>query len=492
MVKNLIRAALYIRVSTDDQTEFSPEAQKRALLAYANKENMSVSDDNIFIDEGKSGRTAQKRPEFMRMIGVAKATPKQFDAIIVHKFDRFARNREDSIVFKTMLRKDYDIRVISMTESINEDDKLSILIEALLEAMAEYYSINLAEEVKKGMTEKALRGGFQSTPSFGYYMKGGKLTIQPEEAEIIRMVYKQFLSEDKSPHQIAKLLNAMGIRSKRNNPIESRTVKYFLQNPVYIGKVRWTPTGRVDRNFNHPDSIIVDGEHEAIISKETFEEAKEKLARTAKKATPRQRPTEECKYWLSGLMKCSACGRSLTMANALRYPSYQCVGYNHASCKVSHSITIRKLETAVYAELSAVLENLGDTSYELNVAVAHTRDGDAQDEIKLLESKLAKFDDRLRRAKDAYLEGADTLQEYKENKAGIGKQQQTLTAEIKALKSTQPKITTEAVTQRFNNLIELLQSDCDVQIKIKAVRGIIDRIVYSKPNESLSIYYKDV
>lgn len=148
------RAALYIRVSTEDQAEYSPTAQRKALLDYAGRNDMVVDQEHIYIDEGFSGRTARKRPAFMRMISDAKSKPKPFDVILVHKFDRFARNREDSVVYKSLLRSKCGIKVISITEQL-EDDKFSIILESMLEAMAEYYSINLSEEVKKGYDRKS-------------------------------------------------------------------------------------------------------------------------------------------------------------------------------------------------------------------------------------------------------------------------------------------------------------------------------------------------
>lgn len=167
-------AAAYIRVSTEDQVEYSPDSQLKAIRDYARKNDMILPEEFIFVDEGISGRKAAKRPEFMKMIGTAKIKPKQFDVILLWKFSRFARNREDSIVYKSMLRKQCGIEVISISEQLGED-KTSILIEALIEAMDEYYSINLAEEVRRGMTEKAQRGEVVSTPPFGYDVKDNVL-----------------------------------------------------------------------------------------------------------------------------------------------------------------------------------------------------------------------------------------------------------------------------------------------------------------------------
>ena len=173
-------AAAYIRVSTEDQVEFSPDSQLERIREYAKRNNYILPQEFVFIDEGISGRKAEKRPQFMRMIGLAKQQPKPFDAILLWKFSRFARNREDSIVYKSMLRKQCGIDVISITENIG-DDKMSVLIEALIEAMDEFYSVNLSEEVKRGMTEKARRGGVLAPPAYGYKAENGQYVIVPEE-----------------------------------------------------------------------------------------------------------------------------------------------------------------------------------------------------------------------------------------------------------------------------------------------------------------------
>lgn len=131
-------AAAYIRVSTEDQAEYSPAAQLRLIRAWAENNGFVIPQEHIYVDEGISGRRAEKRPAFMRMIAAAKRKPAPFDAILVHRFDRFARSREDSVVYKSMLRRDCGVQVISTTESI-EDDKFSVILEAMLEAMAEYY-----------------------------------------------------------------------------------------------------------------------------------------------------------------------------------------------------------------------------------------------------------------------------------------------------------------------------------------------------------------
>ena len=269
------RAAAYIRVSTDDQLEYSPDSQLEKIKQYAEKNQILLPEEHIFLDEGISGRKTKNRPAFNKMIGIAKQNPKPFDIILVWKFSRFARSREDSVVYKSMLRKEYNIDVVSVSEDIG-DDKLSILIEAIIEAMDEFYSINLAEEVKRGMTEKAKRGGILSIPGYGYKIENGNYIVVPEEADIIRKVFNDYVNGS-GILTIAKSLNTMGVKSHRGNKIENRTVEYWLNNPLYIGKIRWNPEGKLSRDYTAATAIIADGPHEPIIDMEIWEKAQKKM-----------------------------------------------------------------------------------------------------------------------------------------------------------------------------------------------------------------------
>lgn len=484
------RAALYIRVSTEDQAEFSPDAQKAALMAYARDKNWQVLDEHIFIDEGYSGRKAEKRPAFMRMIGMAKVKPKPFDVILTHKFDRFARNREDSILYKSALQRDCGVSVISITEPIDKNDKISILIEALLEAMAEYYSINLAEEVKKGMKEKAQRGEFQTSPPLGYRIAESRLTIVPEEAEHIRYIFEQYTYENKGPFAIARSLNQMGGRTKRGNRMDSRGVRYILSNPIYIGKVRWTPTTKAGRNFSHPDTIILPGSHEPLISFAIFEEAQKKLneknARTKRKA----QPATVLKHWLSGLLRCSNCGSSLVLCTTAPYPSYQCHAYAKSKCLISHSITVKKMEKTVLDTINDLMQPASSHGiFEKNLLnICKTKA--VQQETDLLRKQMTQIDKRIDRIREAYQSGDDTLAEYSAAKSKYQAEKQNLRDRIQSLENLAINARHAYDPPRFANVVELLKSDCALEQKVAAARSVIEKIIYDKPHDAIEIYLR--
>ncbi len=235
-------AAAYIRVSTEDQMEFSPDSQLRSIQAYALNHHIELLPAHIYLDEGISGRNTSKRPAFLQMIADAKRKPHPFDLILLWKFSRFARNRQDSIFYKSMLRRECGIDVISITEPLSPDPT-SILIEALLEAMDEYYSVNLAQEVRRGMNEKFRRGGIVSIPPFGYTARDGQFIIVPEQACWVRRIFDSYLNGISIP-SIAKELQTAGVRTIRGNPFDGRGVRYILGNLSTPGKcaVIWSTT----------------------------------------------------------------------------------------------------------------------------------------------------------------------------------------------------------------------------------------------------------
>ena len=154
----------YIRVSTHMQEELSPDAQIRLLKDYAGTNGMIIT--KVYEDLGISGTKALKRPSFQQMISDCKSKEHPYDAILVWKFSRFARNQEESIVYKSLLKKE-NVDVISVSEPL-PDGFIGSLVERIFEWMDEYYSIRLSGEVKRGMTQKALRGGYQGRMPLGY------------------------------------------------------------------------------------------------------------------------------------------------------------------------------------------------------------------------------------------------------------------------------------------------------------------------------------
>ena len=404
-------AAAYIRVSTDDQIEYSPESQIKTIREYAKRNGYILPEEYIFMDEGISGRSTKHRTEFLRMIGIAKTKPKPFDTILLWKFSRFARNREDSIVYKSMLRKQCGIDVVSITESIG-DDKMSVLIEAMIEAMDEYYSINLAEEVRRGMTEKARRGEFQTVAPFGYFLKDKKLHPKEGEAEIIQKVFSDYLA-GKGIRSIANELNALGIRTHRGGLIEYRTISYWLRNPVYAGMCRWTTSGKRARDdFDNPDTLIVKSSHIPIISESVFNAAQEKAIKTKQCFAKYSKPREDISSWLCGIVRCEICGGVLSNCGGYLV----CSNRNRGTCQGCGSIKTSKLEQITINYLSSALS---DDNVDFTFSATNNT---PSIQSFSYDNLLAAAQLKLQRIRDAYIRGIDTIEEYEANRAAINKE----------------------------------------------------------------------
>ena len=446
-------AAAYIRVSTDDQLEYSPASQLEKIRLYAERNQILLPKEFIFVDEGISGRKTKNRPAFNEMIGLAKRKPKPFDVILVWKFSRFARNREDSIVYKSMLRKEHNIDVVSVSEDIG-DDKLSILIEAIIEAMDEFYSINLAEEVKRGMTEKAKRGGVLSIPGFGYKVENGEYIVVPEEAEIIRKVFNDYVN-GKGLLTIAKELNAMGVRTHRGNKIENRTVEYWLNNPVYIGKTRWNPDGKLSRNYTADTAIITDGPHEPIIDMETWDKAQKKMQE--QKARFRKFFNSDRKglsHWLTGILRCEKCGKVLSYQGGY----FGCSERSRGKCDGVGYIKAEKIAKIILNILSEMeLPNV-----ELDFAESEVEEQSTYtDDSKIISTQIQRLEIRLERVKLAYEDGVDTLEEYKAKKKAITDEIDKLKEMLEQAQEEEPKEEVKLNKKELRRLTEVLK-DADV------------------------------
>ncbi|MCH5186793.1 MAG: recombinase family protein [Oscillospiraceae bacterium] len=472
-------AAAYIRVSTDDQVEYSPESQLKVIRDYAKRNNFVIPGDYIFMDEGISGRKAEKRPAFMQMIGLAKSKPKPFDAIILWKFSRFARNREDSIVYKSMLRKQLGIEVLSVSESLG-DDKMSILIEALIEAMDEYYSINLAEEVKRGMTEKARRGEPLSIPPFGYTMKNKQLEIVPEEAAVVRAAFEKFVG-GKGMVGIAKELNALGVRTHRGSKIENRTVEYWLNNPVYIGKIRWTPTGSTSRNYSNPDSMIVDGTHEPLIGVELWDQAQEKLKAIKIQYRKYIKPRDSISHWLVGLIHCDECGGIVVNCAG----NYYCNNKNKGTCPGNGSINAKKISQYVIS----ALENFSNGATD-GVSVAYKKtELPEKSDADMYAAMLYNAEQRLRRVREAYEAGIDTLEEYSTNKAKLTAEIESIKEQIKPAPSPNLEDRDAELRLKIADVLSIVKDPDKSNVeKNTAVRTVVSNIVKKRDEIAVNLF----
>ena len=303
-----MKAVIYARYSSDSQREESIEGQLRECTAFAEKNGITIL--RHYIDRAFSAKT-DNRPEFQEMI--KDSSKKLFDMIIVWKLDRFARNRYDSARYKAQLKKN-GVKVVSATETIS-DGAEGILLESMLEGMAEYYSADLAEKVVRGMTENALKCKYNGgTPPLGYVIDSEQyFQIDPLTAPFVLEAFKRY-DEGATMTQIRDWLNEKGIKNTRRQEMTYNSIQHMLNNRRYIGE------------YSYREVIIPDG-IPAIVPKDLFDRVQEKMAKN-KKAPARHKAEDN--YLLTTKLFCGYCGAYLcgesgTSRTGLVHHYYKCV-----------------------------------------------------------------------------------------------------------------------------------------------------------------------
>lgn len=479
--------AIYIRVSTDKQEELSPDAQLRLLMDYAKTNHTDIPMEYIFQDNGISGRKANKRPAFQQMIALAKSKEHPIDTIIVWKFSRFARNQEESIVYKSLLKKN-NVDVVSVSEPLI-DGPFGSLIERIIEWMDEYYSIRLSGEVMRGMTQNAIRGHYQSDAPIGYRSPGNKKPPEKDPKTVqIPIMMKDLLLSGSSLLQIARKLNEQGYRTKHGNLWDARGVRYVLENPFYTGISRWNYTDR-GRQLKPADEVIyTKGNWEPLWDKATLEEIKKHLAMNMRKT--KSRDVSAAKHWLSGLLICSTCGGTLAYSGTKNSRGFQCWKYTKGFCNESHYIGIRPIEKMVIEYLESILH-----SPAIVYTVISSASADADSKLADLEKQLQKVENKEKRIKAAYLNEIDSLEEYKANKAALLKERAAIEKNIKLLTISNTDMSKEEMDkkmkQNISALLTVLQDDsADYVQKGNMMRNVVDHIVFDRGNTSLDMFLK--
>lgn len=309
------RAVIYARFSSARQQEQSIDGQVRYCKQYAEQRGYEIV--GIYADRAISG-TTDDRPEFQRMI--ADAAKKKFEYIIVWKLDRFSRDRYASAMYKHELKKN-NVKVLSATEGIGEGDE-SVILEAILEAMAEMYVKQLSQNVTRGMREAALQGRHASgTAPYGYRIEDKKLVIVPEEAAVVRFVFEQY-AKGVSKRDIADKLNAQGLRTHTGAPFQFNSFQRMLKNEKYIGTFKWS-------------DIVIEDSCPAIIDKELFAKCQQRVSANKRNVGRKAKTTVE--YILKGKLFCGLCGAPMvsdggTSKTGKQHHYYACTARKKGKC----------------------------------------------------------------------------------------------------------------------------------------------------------------
>lgn len=353
--KEIITAVAYYRFSSHKQNEQSIEGQRRDCEAYAERNGIKIVRE--YIDRAVTGKT-DSRPSFQQMI--KDSSGGTFNACIVWKLDRFARNKYDSAIYKEKLRRN-GVKVISAMEPI-PDSPEGILMEAVLEGMAAYYSADLAQKMHRGLRESALKlkmlGG---TPPLGYKRDSeGKYAIDETNAEKVRLIYKLYLG-GMGNAEIVRHLNNLGIRTAAGGEFKPNSIYSILENARYTGTYKYD-------DIEIPDAIPV------IIDKDTFEQVQRMKN---KNRTTFRRHYEERKYPLTTKLFCPCCNTMMIGASGYgrkgdKYYYYRCKNRRKNDKCFTKNVRADLIENQVSEALNnmvmtdEVIEQIAERIYKMN------------------------------------------------------------------------------------------------------------------------------
>lgn len=371
----MINAVGYTRFSSNNQKCESLDAQRRSVKYYASQEGYNII--RFYEDKALSGKTATKRTAFQQMMADAKTG--EFQAVIVHKLDRFSRDVGDSLQYEKLL-SDYNVELVSVMEKL-DSTPTGVLMKTIIAGINSFYVQNLAMEVIKGLKENAYQSKFTGgKPPLGYDIVNLKYVINEHEAEAVRMIY-QLYDEGFGYGEIINKLNAQGYQTKSGNSFGKNSLYDLIRNERYKGvfvynrHTKRRSNGSRTRSYKKEEDIIrIPNGIPAIVSEELWKRCND---RASIRSTGSISTANEM-YLLTGLIYCGECGAKM-YGNA-RYPApnraklitYRCSGRQMKKCCDNKEIKRDDLENFVINQLQQYLLNdqlIPEITAQLNVYI---------------------------------------------------------------------------------------------------------------------------
>ena len=452
------RAVSYIRVSTREQAQrggseegFSLPAQREANKRKA--QSMGALVVKEFADRGESARSAN-RPELQKMLAYLKEDG-GIDYVIVHKLDRLARNRADDVEINRAF-EEAGVRLVSTSENIDQTPG-GMLLHGIMSSIAEFYSRNLANEVIKGMGEKARNGGTLGKAPLGYVNVRGKdehgrevrtVALDEERAPLVRLAFTEYATGNWTARQLAEHLNNRGLTipptaRKPTNPVSVRLLQTLLRNPYYKGVISF-------------QGVEYAGAHEPLVDAATWQTVQDIL--TAHANGERQRMHN---HHLKSTIVCGLCGARLLVQHATSRTSST---YHYFVCARRHrvhdctfkAVLIDEVEARVaelYQQIRLSSDDRREIERYLRMEFEHIQ-ANRQQDIQRLTTRQQQLEDQRHKLLEAHYEGAIPLDLLK-------KEQDQLTSSILAIQRELDGYTADAalVEQHLTQALDLLE-DC--------------------------------
>ena len=467
----MVQCIEYTRASTNNQ-EYSVGDQDKSIRDWARRNKYKIV--KSYCDDGISGHYAAKRPGFLSMIeDVTTGKYPDIKALLIWDSYRFARNMVEFLTYKQMIQQ-HGISVIAVSEPIVQDDDAQLYIDAINGASGELYLRKLSKDSRRGIRAKVVeRHEHIGKCPFGYMMKDGALVADPGRAPWVKYMFDAV--EAGAPYlQICHALNDNMVYSVNGAQWCVATLKYALQNRTYCGQIEATLSG---------DHGIYDGKHPAIITPEQFDRVQNVMAERAAKRKKYEQSTNQYVHWLSGLVRCPICGRSMSHVKCPggRKPAYRCNGYVGGQLCTNGSARVWIIEQAVYRELERIYTE-PDAIETAKINVVHPKASIDYD------SEISKLEKQLDRAKRAYIEEIDTLEEYRENKTRLT----DAINEMKKKKAAAPaadSVIPDDFRARCRDVLTFLKSDAPMDEKAAVAHGLIEKVCPDSRAKTITIYF---
>ena len=430
MKKEKTKVYIYTRVSTAMQIDgYSLDAQKSRMKAFAEYNDYEIVGE--YEDAGKSGKSIEGRAEFNRMMEDIKTGKDGVSFVLVFKLSRFGRNAAD-VLSTLQVMQDFGVNLICVEDGIDSSKDAGKLMISVLSAVAEIERENIRVQTMEGRIQKAREGKWNGGfAPYGYKLENGQLIINEEEAVAIRVIFDQYVHTDMGANGLAKYLDQHGIhkiqRQNGKNPLfDASLIRRILKNPVYCGKIaygrRRTEKVHGTRNdyrlVEQDDYLLVDGQHEGIVSEELWHEAQVKLLAQAEKYEHVNRGKDTKVHLLSGIVKCPICGAGMYGNKSIKhkrdgtkYKDFFYYGCKHRTMTRGHKCDYRK---QIHEELldSAVAEVIVKLVSNPKFAAMMQEKINMKVDTAAIEQEIANYEKQLRQCyavKSKLMEEIDSL-----------------------------------------------------------------------------------
>lgn len=450
------KSAIYARYSSDRQTEDSIEAQVRACREYAATHNLQVCE--VYADEaisGKGEKTAS-RAKYQKLL--RNAEKGGFQVILIHKYDRIARNLGEHVNLEQRLKK-LGVTLIATAQDFGNTNEAKIM-RALMWSLSEYYIDNLAEETKKGHRETALKGLHNGGyPPFGYDVVDQRYVVNELEAGFVRRIFDA-AQECRGFTEIIRELDACGIRGKRGKPIKYPQIYEMLRNEKYTGVYLYSQTEeqKHGQRRGKPNAIRIENALPAIIDKAQFAEVQRIM-------TERKQTGKKAGYLCSGLVYCE-CGAKMHAQKSERKGHT----YHYFVCSAKCGAPAVHMEEVDRAAVKYLHELLSEENQKvISDALRKYRNGEGS-RMEEFKAVLKKRVSEKQKEYDSLMKNLSSGELPGEVVADIGEQMKALKTEIAALQETEPP--KDFTVEQIRTWLESIKSEPDE----RAVRLLIERI----------------